>query len=106
MRKKPDIPCKNCSKLFHARRKQSLFCCRECSIIWNTEHGVFKKTEEQRTKISIATQGRVPHNKGKHNSAKQIAKFKESIKDTWTPEKRAIHSLKHKKIWADSHKSS
>ena len=30
MRKKEDIACLNCVKMFHPARKESKFCCREC----------------------------------------------------------------------------
>ena len=51
MKKKADIKCLNCGKLFHPARKESKFCCRECGIKYNKEHGVMKKTEEQLSKL-------------------------------------------------------
>ena len=96
MKKKADIACLNCGKLFHPVRKESKFCCRECGIQYNKEHGVMKKTEEQRKKLSEAHMGKEPWNKGKKSSPEAIAKFKESIKGVWTDEKKEQQRVKQK----------
>lgn len=101
MKKKADIACLNCGKLFHPVRKSSIFCCRECGIEYNKTHGKYKKTEEQRKKISEARMGKEPWNKGKKASEEAIAKFKESIKDTWTEEKREKQRIKQKEVWSN-----
>lgn len=101
MKKKADIACLNCGKLFHPARKSSIFCCRECGIEYNKTHGKYKKTEEQRKKISEARIGKEPWNKGKKASEEAIAKFKESIKDTWTEEKREKQRIKQKEVWSN-----
>lgn len=101
MKKKADIACLNCGKLFHPARKSSIFCCRECGIEYNKTHGKYKKTEEQRKKLSEARMGKEPWNKGKKTSEETIAKFKESIKDTWTEEKREKQRIKQKEVWSN-----
>jgi len=101
VKKKADIACLNCGKLFHPARKSSIFCCRECGIEYNKTHGKYKKTEEQRKKLSEARMGKEPWNKGKKTSEETIAKFKESIKDTWTEEKREKQRIKQKEVWSN-----
>lgn len=101
MKKKADIACPNCGKLFHPVRKSSKFCCRECGIEYNKTHGAYKKTDEQRKKLSEARMGKEPWNKGKKTSEETIAKFKESIKDTWTEEKREKQRIKQKEVWSN-----
>lgn len=101
MKKKADIACLNCGKLFHPARKSSIFCCRECGIEYNKTHGKYKKTEEQRKKLSEVRMGKEPWNKGKKTSEETIAKFKESIKDTWTEEKREKQRIKQKEVWSN-----
>lgn len=101
MKKKADIACLNCGKLFHPARKSSIFCCRECGIEYNKTHGKYKKTEEQRKKLSEARIGKEPWNKGKKASEETIAKFKKSIKDTWTKEKREKQRIKQKEVWSN-----
>lgn len=101
VKKKADIVCLNCGKLFHPARKSSIFCCRECGIEYNKSHGKYKKTEEQRKKLSEAHVGKEPWNKGKKASLDVIAKFKESIRDTWTEEKREKQRIKQKEVWSN-----
>lgn len=101
MRKKPDIACKNCGKLFHPKRKESIFCCRECASEYNKVHGVFKKSDEQKAKLSAAHKGKTPWNKGIPISEEQKAKFRETIKKVWTSEKREAQKQKQKEIWSN-----
>lgn len=101
MKKKEDIACLNCGKLFHPARKESMFCCRECGIEYNKKQGKYKKTEEMRKKLSEVRKGKTPWNKGKKTSEESIAKFKESIKNVWTNEKRELQRQKQKQVWSD-----
>lgn len=101
MKKKADIECLNCGKLFHPARKESKFCCRECGIEYNKRSGKYKKTEEQRFKLSERKKGKEPWNKGKKTSQEVIAKFKESIKTVWTEEKREEQRQKQKQVWSN-----
>lgn len=101
MRKKSDIVCKNCGKLFHPKRKESVFCCRECASEYNKVHGVFKKSDEQKAKLSAARKGKTPWNKGIPVSEEQKAKFRESIKRVWTEEKKEEQRQKQKEVWSD-----
>lgn len=80
MKKKDDIICLNCGRVFHPARKESKFCCRACGIEYNKVNGIYKKTEEQRKKLSKAKMGKEPWNKGKKTSLEAIAKFRESIR--------------------------
>ena len=101
MKKREDIKCLYCDKLFHPARPNSKFCCRKCAISYNTENGILKKSEEQRKILSEKHKGKVPWNKGKKTDIKAIEKFKESIKKVWTAEKRLEHSIKQKEIWSN-----
>lgn len=101
MRRKPDIACLNCGKMFHPTRKGSTFCCRQCASEYNKLHGKYSKSEETRKKLSEARKGKEPWNKGKKASAEAIEKFRESIKGVWTEEKRKEQSEKQKVIWSD-----
>ena len=101
MKKKEDIACLNCGKLFHPARKESMFCCRECGIEYNKKNGKYKKTEEIRKKLSEACKGRTAWNKGKKASEESIAKFKETIKGVWTEEKKELQRQKQKDVWSD-----
>lgn len=101
MKKKPDIECLNCGKLFHPTRKGTKFCCRACGIEYNTIHGKYKKTDEQKEKLSKAKMGKEPWNKGKKASPEAIAKFRENIKTVWTEEKREEQRQKQKEVWSN-----
>ena len=65
MKKKEDIACLNCGKMFHPARKESKFCCRECGIEYNKSHGKYAKSEEQKAKMSAARMGKEPWYKGR-----------------------------------------
>lgn len=101
MKKREDIVCLNCGNLFHPNKPESKFCCRDCATIYNKEHGIMKKTEEQRAKLSKAHIGKPAWNKGKKTSQEQIEKFKISVAKTWTKEKREEQRLKQKEIWSN-----
>lgn len=102
MKKKADIACLNCGKLFHPARKESKFCCRECSIQYNKEHGVMKKTEEQRKKLSEAHMGKEPWNKGRVCSEEELARMSETSKKFWAKDGfRQKMSNIQKEAWSD-----
>ena len=102
MKKKADIACLNCGKLFHPARKESKFCCRECSIQYNKEHGVMKKTEEQRKKLSEAHMGKEPWNKGRVCSKEELARMSETSKKFWAKDGfRQKMSNIQKEAWSD-----
>ena len=101
MKRREDIECLECGKLFHPNRPAQKFCSRECGVKYNKEHDVYKKTEEQRNKLAQAHIGKEPWNKGKKTSPEAIAKFKESIKDVWTEEKREEQRQKQLRVWSD-----
>lgn len=101
MKRREDIECLECGKLFHPNRPAQKFCSRECGVKYNKEHGLYKKSEEQRNKLAQAHIGKEPWNKGKKTSPEAIAKFKESIKDVWTEEKREEQRQKQLRVWSD-----
>lgn len=101
MKRKPDVPCKNCGKLFHARSPQNLFCCRECGVEYKNKNNLYKKSDETKAKISKSRKGITPWNKGIPITDEQKAKFRESVKKTWTDEKREEQRKKQKEIWSD-----
>lgn len=101
MKKREDIECPNCGRLFHPSRPSSIFCCRECGIAYNKKTGKYKKSEEHRKKLSEVKKGKEPWNKGKKSSAEAIEKFKESIKKVWTEEKKEEQRRKQKEVWSN-----
>lgn len=101
MKKKEDIRCPNCGKLFHPARKESKFCCRQCGIEYNKAHGVYKKSDEMKAKMSAARMGKDPWNKGRKMTKEEIDKMKASVKAAWTEEKREAQRVKQKEIWSD-----
>lgn len=101
MKKREDIECPNCGRLFHPSRPSSIFCCRSCGVEYNKKVGKYKKSEEQRKKLSEVKRGKEPWNKGKKSSAEAIEKFKESIKKVWTEEKKEEQRRKQKEVWSN-----
>ena len=101
MKRKLDIPCKNCGKYFHPTRLKSIFCCRECGIAYNKAHGKYKKSEETKAKLSAAHKGKTPWNKGRKMTEEEIDKMKASVKAAWTEEKKEAQRLKQKEVWSN-----
>lgn len=83
MKKKEDIACLNCGKMFHPARKGSKFCCRECGIEYNKVHGKYAKTEEQKAKLSAAHIGKDPWNKGRKCTEEELKRMSETSKEFW-----------------------
>ena len=83
MKKKEDIACLNCGKMFHPARKESKFCCRECGIEYNKAHGKYAKTEEQKVKLSAAHIGKDPWNKGRKCTEEELKRMSETSKEFW-----------------------
>ena len=84
MKKKEDIACLNCGKMFHPARKESKFCCRECGIQYNKEHGKYNKSDEQKAKLSAARIGKVPWNKGRKCTENELKRMSETSKEFWS----------------------
>lgn len=102
MRKKEDISCLNCGKLFHPARKETKFCCRECGIQYNKEHGKYDKSDEQKAKLSAARIGKTPWNKGRKCSEEEKQKMSDVSKEFWAREgfKEKMSEIQ-KKSWSD-----
>jgi predicted nucleic acid-binding Zn-ribbon protein len=101
MKKKEDIACPNCGKLFHPARKESKFCCRQCGIEYNKAHGLYKKSDEMKAKLSAARTGKDPWNKGRKMTQEEIDKMKVAVKAAWTEEKKETQRIKQKEVWAN-----
>lgn len=86
MQKKEDIACPNCGKMFHPARKESKFCCRKCGVEYNKSHGIYKKTEEQKAKLSAARLGKEPWNKGRKCTEEELKRMSETSKEFWSKE--------------------
>ena len=86
MKKKANIECLNCGKLFHPPRKESKFCCRECGIEYNKSHGKYKKTEEHKIKLAEARKGKEPWNKGRKCTEEELKRMSETSKEFWAKE--------------------
>jgi endogenous inhibitor of DNA gyrase (YacG/DUF329 family) len=59
MKKKEDIPCLNCGKLFHPARKTREFCSRECNILYRKEHEGYVVSTETKQKMSNSHIGKI-----------------------------------------------
>lgn len=101
MQKLVDIECLECGKLFHPKTRDKKFCCRKCSALYRKKHGLYIMSEEARKKLSESHKGKAAWNKGIKTKPETIAKFKESIKETWTEEKREEQRKKQKEIWSN-----
>lgn len=103
MKKKEDIPCLNCGKLFHPARKETKFCCRECGIQYNKEHGKYDKSDEQKAKLSAARMGKTPWNKGRKCTEEELKRMSETSKKFWAEKgfKEKMSDIQ-KKSWSDS----
>lgn len=77
--------CKICGKEFQAKRRSEKYCSKECG----------KKA------LSEYRKGKEPWNKGIPITDEQKAKFRESVKKTWTDEKREAQRKKQKEVWSD-----
>ena len=102
MKKKADIPCLNCGKVFHPARKETKFCCRECGIQYNKEHGIMKKSDEQKAKLSAARMGKTPWNKGRKCTEEELKRMSETSKEFWARDgfKEKMSEIQ-KKSWSD-----
>ena len=86
MKKKEDIACLNCGKMFHPARKESKFCCRECGIEYNKTHDKYKKSEEHKAKLAAAHKGKDPWNKGRKCTEEELKRMSETSKEFWAKE--------------------
>lgn len=90
-----EVICPTCGKLFKTNRlKPQKYCSSEC-----VSNRV--RSEEEKNKLSQSCIGREAWNKGKKTAPEVIAKFKESIKDTWTDEKREEQRQKQLRVWSN-----
>lgn len=103
MKKREDIECLNCGKKFHPARPKSKFCCRACGIKYNKEHGIMKKTEEQKAKMSKARLGKEPWNKGRKCTNEELLRMSERSKKFWQKEgfREKMREIQ-KNSWSDN----
>lgn len=91
-----EVTCPTCGKTFRKLKSSSQkYCSLEC-----TSKRI--RTEDELAKLSESTQGRQAWNKGVPKSAEAKAKFHETIKKVWTPEKKEEQSKIQKEVWSDS----
>jgi hypothetical protein len=101
MQRKSDIECLECHKMFHPKKKQQVFCCRECAMKYNKRNGVFNKSKETKQKLSLSRKGKTPWNKGRKNTPEETQRMIENVKRGWTEEKRNQQAKKQKEIWSN-----
>lgn len=77
--------CAVCGKEFDSIRRDKKYCSKECKSI----------------ALSKLRQETSSWNKGIPISEEQKVKFRETVKKTWTEEKREEQSRKQKEVWSD-----
>lgn len=87
--------CPTCGKVFMVGKDSTQkYCSAEC--VSNRERSV-----EEKEKLSMSCMGRKAWNKGIPLSVEAKEKMKETMKLTWTDEKKKVQQQRQKEVWSD-----